>query len=66
MIIRRYARRSACSSCKTRREKARSTSATADEVHAREERLQRQVRELQIVIDEERQANKVAEIMESD
>lgn len=38
----------------------------AHEVRAREERLQRQVRELQIVIDEERQAKKVAEITESD
>jgi DNA-binding response OmpR family regulator len=37
----------------------------AAEVRVREERLQRQVRELQIVIDEERQAKKVAEITES-
>ena len=36
------------------------------EVRAREARLQEQVRELQIVIDEERQAKKVAEITESD
>jgi CheY-like chemotaxis protein len=38
----------------------------ADEVRAREARLQQQVRELQIVIDEDRQAKKVAEITESD
>ncbi|HKG26654.1 MAG TPA: response regulator [Thermomicrobiales bacterium] len=38
----------------------------ATEVRAREERLQQKVRELQIVIDEERQAKKVAEITESD
>jgi DNA-binding response OmpR family regulator len=38
----------------------------ATEVRAREERLQRQVRELQIVIDEERQAQRVAEITETD
>lgn len=38
----------------------------AHEVQAREERLQRQVRELQIEIDEVRQAQKVAEITESD
>jgi len=38
----------------------------AHEVRAREARLQQQVRELQIVIDEERQAKKVAEITESD
>jgi two-component system cell cycle response regulator len=38
----------------------------ANEVRAREARLQQQVRELQIVIDEERQAKKVAEITESD
>jgi two-component system, cell cycle response regulator len=38
----------------------------ASEVRVREERLQRQVRELQIVIDDERQAKKVAEITESD
>jgi DNA-binding response OmpR family regulator len=38
----------------------------ANEVRARETRLQQQVRELQIAIDEERQAKKVAEITESD
>ncbi len=38
----------------------------AEEVRAREARLQERVRELQIVIDEERQATKVAEITESD
>ena len=38
----------------------------AREVQAREERLQQQVRELQIEIDEVRQAQKVAEITESD
>jgi DNA-binding response OmpR family regulator len=38
----------------------------ATEVRSREARLQQQVRELQIVIDEERQARKVAEITESD
>lgn len=38
----------------------------ANEVRAREARLQQEVRELQIVIDEERQAKKVAEITESD
>ena len=38
----------------------------ADEVRAREARLHQQVRELRIVIDEERQAKKVAEITESD
>ena len=38
----------------------------AHEVQAREERLQRQVRELQIEIDEARQAAKVAEITETE
>ncbi|HLU34805.1 MAG TPA: response regulator [Thermomicrobiales bacterium] len=38
----------------------------ADEVQAREERLKMQVRELQIEIDEGRQARKVAEITDSD
>jgi hypothetical protein len=38
----------------------------ASEVQARETRLQQQVRDLQIVIDEERQAKRVAEITESD
>ena len=38
----------------------------ATEVQAREARLLQQVRDLQIVIDEERQATKVAEITESD
>ena len=38
----------------------------AQEVKAREERLQRQVRELQIEIDETRQAAKVAEITETE
>lgn len=38
----------------------------AVEVRAREDRLRRQVRELQIVIDEERQARQVAEITETD
>lgn len=38
----------------------------ANEVRAREARLQQQVLELQIVIDEERQVKKVAEITESD
>ena len=38
----------------------------AQEVKAREERLQRQVRELQIEIDEARQAAKVAEITETE
>jgi two-component system, cell cycle response regulator len=38
----------------------------ANEVRAREARLHQQVRELQIAIDEERQAKKVAEITESD
>ena len=38
----------------------------AREVRAREERLERQVRELRIEIDEARQARKVAEITESD
>lgn len=38
----------------------------AREVQAREERLQQQVRELQIEIDEARQARQVAEITESD
>jgi CheY-like chemotaxis protein len=38
----------------------------AHEVRAREERLQRQVRELQIEIDEARQATKVAEITETE
>lgn len=38
----------------------------AREVQAREDRLQQQVRELQIVIDEARQAEKVAEITETD
>ncbi len=38
----------------------------AQEVRAREERLKQQVQELRIVIDEARQAKKVAEITESD
>jgi two-component system cell cycle response regulator len=38
----------------------------AREVHAREARLQREVRELRIEIDQARQAKKVAEITESD
>ena len=38
----------------------------AQEVRAREERLQQQVRDLQIEIDEARQASKVAEITESE
>jgi DNA repair ATPase RecN len=38
----------------------------AQEVHAREERLQQQVRELRIEIDEARQAKRVAEITESE
>jgi two-component system, cell cycle response regulator len=38
----------------------------AREVHAREERLQREVRELRIEIDQSRQAKQVAEITESD
>jgi nitrate/nitrite-specific signal transduction histidine kinase len=38
----------------------------AREVQAREDRLQQQVRELQIVIDETRQSQKVAEITETD
>ena len=38
----------------------------ASEVQARETRLKQEVRELQIVIDEERQAKKVAEITESE
>jgi hypothetical protein len=38
----------------------------AHEVRAREARLQQQVRDLQIEIDEARQAVKVAEITESD
>jgi hypothetical protein len=38
----------------------------AREVHARENRLRRQVQELRIEIDEARQTTKVAEITESD
>jgi two-component system cell cycle response regulator len=45
---------------------ARTFQRMAQEVRAREERLQRQVRELRIEIDEARQAHTVAEITESD
>ena len=37
----------------------------AREVHSREEKLQQQVRELKIVLDESRQTKKVAEITET-
>jgi CheY-like chemotaxis protein len=45
---------------------ARTFARMADEVRAREERLQAEVRELRIEIDESRQAKKVAEITDSD